>query len=90
MATGGSSGPIILLLGQTVQALPWEATPTLAKSSVGRMPSLMFTVAHRHLVSHTCTCTCGLVPRLRSQRTVQLENEARCVSTPCGCGQSVM
>uniref|UniRef100_A0A2R5LD27 separase n=2 Tax=Ornithodoros turicata TaxID=34597 RepID=A0A2R5LD27_9ACAR len=34
--------PVILILGKTIQAFPWESVPILRKNSVSRVPSLAY------------------------------------------------
>ena len=44
-----TTGYHLLCVGRLVQHLPWEAMPVLQDQSVGRVPSLSFTVAHQFL-----------------------------------------
>ena len=42
---------VILVLGEKVVGLPWETLSVLKDKVACRMPSLKFTIAHKHMVS---------------------------------------
>ncbi len=53
--TNPSYSPVLLILGRSVQGLPWESLPSVAtrQQAVTRMPSLQFTFAHKLLTGHS-------------------------------------
>ena len=44
---------VILMLGERVVGLPWETLSVFKDKVACRMPSLKFTIAHKHMVSST-------------------------------------
>lgn len=54
---GGERGPMVLVLDERLQALPWESMPCLRGGVVTRCPSLAYVAAalkrHRHMLRET-------------------------------------
>lgn len=62
---GGERGPMVLVLDESLQALPWESMPCLRGGVVTRCPSLAYVAAalkrHRHMLRETQVGRAGVI-----------------------------
>jgi hypothetical protein len=65
-----ANSSVILVLGEGLQHIPWEAMPVFQQASVSRMPSLPLVFAHAQLRAHP-------IPKQQQKRKSPIRNIGR-------------